>query len=138
MAALLPAPRDEDERRTFHNLISDNLDWDLGRDPKKQAADLRAIMRQHAAIQNPKILDPFAGGGALPLEAMRLGAEAHATDLNPVAHLVELATLSYPQMFARELNQPTEWNGELRLVSEIRKWAEVIHKRVSDDIRVYY
>jgi putative DNA methylase len=47
----------------------------------------------------PKVLDPFAGGGAIPLEALRLGCEAHAIDLNPVAHLIELCTLVYPQKF---------------------------------------
>lgn len=45
----------------------------------------------------PRILDPFSGGGAIPLEAMRLGCEAHAVDLNPVAAFVLAATLKYPQ-----------------------------------------
>ena len=47
----------------------------------------------------PIVLDPFAGGGAIPLEALRLGCEAHAVDLNPVAHLIELCTLVYPQKY---------------------------------------
>jgi adenine-specific DNA methylase len=51
----------------------------------------------------PKVLDPFAGGGAIPLEALRLGCEAHAIDINPVAHLIELCTLVYPQKFGRPL-----------------------------------
>ena len=38
----------------------------------------------------PKVLDPFAGGGAIPLEALRLGCQTQAIDLNPVAHLIEL------------------------------------------------
>jgi adenine-specific DNA methylase len=45
----------------------------------------------------PRVLDPFSGGGAIPLEAMRLGCEAHAVDLNPVAAFVLGATLKYPQ-----------------------------------------
>jgi adenine-specific DNA methylase len=49
----------------------------------------------------PKVLDPFAGGGAIPLEALRLGCEAHAIDLNPVAHLIELCTLVYPQKYGQ-------------------------------------
>ena len=44
----------------------------------------------------PKVLDMFAGGGAIPLEALRLGCEAYALDLNPVAHIIELCTLVYP------------------------------------------
>jgi adenine-specific DNA methylase len=49
----------------------------------------------------PKVLDPFAGGGAIPLEALRLGCDAQAIDLNPVAHLIELCTLVYPQRYGQ-------------------------------------
>ncbi len=54
----------------------------------------------------PKVLDPFAGGGAIPLEALRLGCEAHAIDLNPVAHLIELCTLVYPQKYGQPNSRP--------------------------------
>jgi adenine-specific DNA methylase len=54
----------------------------------------------------PKVLDPFAGGGAIPLEALRLGCEAHAVDLNPVAHLIELCTLFYPQQYGQADSRP--------------------------------
>jgi len=49
----------------------------------------------------PRVLDMFAGGGAIPLEALRLGCEAHALDLNPVAHIIELCTLVYPQKYGK-------------------------------------
>ena len=48
----------------------------------------------------PKVLDPFAGGGAIPLEAMRLGCEVTAADLNPVAWFILKCTLAYPQELA--------------------------------------
>lgn len=48
----------------------------------------------------PKVLDPFAGGGAIPLEAMRLGCEATAVDINPVAWFIQKCTLEYPQKLA--------------------------------------
>ena len=48
----------------------------------------------------PRVLDPFAGGGAIPLEAMRLGCRVTASDLNPVAWFVLKCTLDYPQRFA--------------------------------------
>jgi len=47
----------------------------------------------------PRVLDMFAGGGAIPLEASRLGTEAHAVELNPVAHLIELCTTTFPQKY---------------------------------------
>jgi adenine-specific DNA methylase len=46
------------------------------------------------------VLDPFAGGGAIPLEAMRLGCEATAIDINPVAGFILKCTLEYPQKLA--------------------------------------
>ena len=50
----------------------------------------------------PRVLDPFAGGGAIPLEAMRLGCEATAVDINPVAWFLLKCTLEYPQKLAGE------------------------------------
>lgn len=60
----------------------------------------------------PKVLDMFAGGGAIPLEAARLGCEATAVELNPVAHLIELCMLDYPQRFGPSL------------ADDIRDWGE--------------
>ena len=57
----------------------------------------------------PKVLDPFAGGGSYPLEALRLGCEAYASDYNPVAVLIEKATLEYPQKFGRPFEGMPEW-----------------------------
>lgn len=53
----------------------------------------------------PKVFDPFAGGGAIPLEAMRLGCEATAVDINPVAWFVLKCTLEYPQKLAGQTRQ---------------------------------
>ena len=49
----------------------------------------------------PRVLDLFAGGGAVPLEALRPGCEACALDLNPLAHIFQLCTLLYPQTFGK-------------------------------------
>lgn len=60
----------------------------------------RQEIRKAYGGRAPKVLDPFAGGGAIPLEAMRLGCEATAVDINPVAWFVLKCTLEYPQTFA--------------------------------------
>lgn len=141
MAALLPAPRNDEERKTFHKLITDNLDWELGKQPQKLVDHLRAIMKEHGVVNAPKTLDPFSGGGALPLEAERLGAEAFATDLNPVAHLIELATLYYPQRFAHLRSERTNEDkllGRSRLASEVERWGKVVQERASEDIEKFY
>ena len=57
------------------------------------------IKRAHGGV-SPKVLDPFAGGGAIPLEAMRLGCEVTAMDINPVAWFILKCTLEYPQKLA--------------------------------------
>ncbi len=141
MAALLPAPRSEEERQKFHQLITDNLDWDLGKEPQRLVDRLRGILREHGVVDAPRILDPFSGGGALPLEAERLGAEAFATDLNPVAHLIELATLYYPQRFAHlksERSAQDQLTGRSRLIAEVERWGRVVQERVAADIEAYY
>jgi adenine-specific DNA methylase len=70
---------------------------------KENAEDLqwfRDEIRKAYGGRAPKVLDPFAGGGAIPLEAMRLGCEATAIDINPVAWFILKCTLEYPQKLA--------------------------------------
>ncbi|HNS22843.1 MAG TPA: DUF1156 domain-containing protein [Sedimentisphaerales bacterium] len=76
----------------------------------------------------PRVLDMFAGGGAIPLEALRLGCEAYALDLNPVAHIIELCTLVYPQKYGKP--DPNA-RGMTGLPAPQRFWAYVI--RCEDD-----
>lgn len=76
------------------------LHW--GRETEN-AADLewfRQAIREAYGGRAPKVMDPFAGGGAIPLEAMRLGCEATAIDINPVAWFILKCTLEYPQKLA--------------------------------------
>jgi putative DNA methylase len=60
----------------------------------------RQEIRKAYGGRAPKVLDPFAGGGAIPLEAMRLGCEATAMEINPVAWFILKCTLEYPQKLA--------------------------------------
>lgn len=60
----------------------------------------REEIRKAYGGRAPKVLDPFAGGGAIPLEAMRLGCEVTAVDINPVAWFILKCTLEYPQKLA--------------------------------------
>ena len=79
------------------------LHW--GRETEN-AADLewfRQEIKKAYGGRAPKVLDPFAGGGAIPLEAMRLGCEATAVDINPVAWFILKCTLEYPQKFAGKI-----------------------------------
>ncbi len=83
--------------------------------------------------QLPAFHDPFAGGGALPLEAQRLGLEAHASDLNPVAVLINKAMIEVPPRFA----------GKPPVNREARSGAELVERPwkgaggLADDVRYY-
>jgi putative DNA methylase len=79
-----------------------------------------------------RVLDMFGGGGAIPLEAQRLGCDTYSLDLNPVAHIIQLCTLVYPQKFGRpdahaygttgpkDSKGNTTWGG---LIEEVRHWG---------------
>jgi len=87
-------------------------------------ADARQRVLAANGGEPPRVLDLFAGGGAIPLEAARLGCEATAVELNPVAHLIELCMLDYPQRFGPSLAGDVRRNGE-RWVE--RAWERVGH-----------
>ncbi len=88
----------------------------------------------------PAFHDPFAGGGSLPLEAQRLGLEAHASDLNPVAVLINKAMIEIPPKFAglppvnpesraqmaedRDKGMEREWKGAQGLAEDVRYYGK--------------
>lgn len=76
------------------------LHWGNETQNKELLDWFRQEIRNAYGGQAPKVLDPFAGGGAIPLEAIRLGCEATAIDINPVAWFILKCTLEYPQKLA--------------------------------------
>jgi putative DNA methylase len=76
------------------------LHW--GRESSEDLNWFREKIRAVYGGRAPKMLDPFAGGGAIPLEAMRLGCEVTAVDINPVAWFILKCTLEYPQRLANQ------------------------------------
>ena len=76
------------------------LHWGRETENKETLEWFRREIRKAYGGRAPKVLDPFAGGGAIPLEAMRLGCEATAVDINPVAWFILKCTLEYPQKLA--------------------------------------
>ena len=81
----------------------------------------------------PAFHDPFAGGGALPLEAQRLGLEAHASDLNPVAVLINKAMIEIPPKFAGRPPVNPEFRQEKALIE--REWMGA--QGLAEDVRYY-
>ena len=81
----------------------------------------------------PAFHDPFAGGGALPLEAQRLGLEAYASDLNPVAVLINKAMIEIPPKFAHRPPVNPASRGEKRLLAQTWRGAQGL----AEDVRYY-
>ena len=96
-ATLMPDPDDNEERARLLGIIAGASAFERS---DAGGAALRVELAKAWPDRRPKVLDCFAGGGAIPLEAVRLGCDVHAVDINPVAHLVQLATLDYPMRFS--------------------------------------
>lgn len=92
----LPGGRVEEKK--VEETVGGILHW--GRESGPDLAWFRQKIREAYGGRAPKVLDPFAGGGAIPLEAMRLGCEVTAIDINPVAWFILKCTLEYPQKLA--------------------------------------
>ena len=122
-AALVPAPRTDVERGEAAAFVAKLAAYRPNASTVSEARD--RIKELHGG-RAPKVLDLFAGGGAIPLEAARLGCESHAIDYNPVAHLIELCTLVYPQTFGPSL------------ADDFVRWGEVIQERIHDEIGDLY
>jgi putative DNA methylase len=79
------------------------LHWGREREHPETMQWFRDQIRAACGGHAPKVLDPFSGGGAIPLEAMRLGCDVTAVDINPVAWFTLKCTLEYPQKLAGQI-----------------------------------
>jgi len=88
------------------------------------------VVNHFLATYAPPVLDPFAGGGSIPLEAQRLGLRAYASDLNPVAVLINKALIEIPPKFANlppvhpEAEKKTLWQGAEGLAEDVRRYGQ--------------
>lgn len=118
------------ERARLFDLIERMVDWDnLG--DEALFDQVRAEIMRSTDNNPPAILDPFAGGGTIPLEAQRLGLEAHASDLNPVAVLINKALIEIPPKFAGgspvfpdAAGQRNSWPRATGLAEDVRRYGE--------------
>ncbi len=162
LAALLPDPGDPLERERLLALVRDISPWEAVKDgdsPRIEQA--RALIREAFGGRAPKVLDPFAGGGAIPLEALRLGCETYALDYNPVAVLINKAVLEYPQRWPGDSHlahvlplppqdeeepppgQPTlfsleEEQGESPLLVAVRAWGKWVLEEARRELAPFY
>lgn len=121
------------ERQRLFGILEKLVKWENSNDPEVLAAAKAEILRS-TNNNPPALLDPFAGGGAIPLEAQRLGLEAHAHDLNPVAVMINKAMIELPPRFAGQapvnpdsrtrLDGATGWQGAQGLAADVQYYGE--------------
>ncbi|EGD53944.1 DUF1156 domain-containing protein [Gordonia neofelifaecis] len=117
------------ERKHLFELIERLVVWENSNDERLLAEAHQKILESTDG-NPPPILDPFAGGGSIPLEAQRLGLEAHASDLNPVAVLINKALIEIPPKFA---GQPPVFPGAAS--ESIQTWPRATG--LAEDVRRY-
>jgi putative DNA methylase len=121
----------EAERQRLFDLIERLVRWESSND-EAVLAEARAEIRRCFDGEPPPVLDPFAGGGSIPLEAQRLGLEAHASDLNPVAVLINKALIEIPPRWA---DQPPVHPSDDDLRFEVATWRGA--QGLAEDVRHY-
>lgn len=121
-AALTNTPRDIDVEK-LAPIFKTLCEWPVSDSAVRKAR--AEILAANDGVA-PKVLDPFAGGGAIPLEATRLGCETTALELNPVAHLIELCTLDFPQRFGASLAE------------DVRRWGRWLIERAREEVGHLY
>lgn len=141
-------PTEEDqkaERERLHNIIRRLVVWENIND-EKLLAEAHAEILKSTDGNPPAILDPFAGGGTIPLEAQRLGLEAHASDLNPVAVLINKALIEIPPKFAGQKpvfpgaadERLGEWPRATGLAEDVRRYGAWMRDRAQERIGHLY
>jgi putative DNA methylase len=136
----------EAERQRLFRIIERLVDWDNIKDEKLYQEAYNEILKS-TNNSPPPVLDPFAGGGSIPLEAQRLGLEAHASDLNPVAVLINKALIEIPPRFkdmppvnpdSRKALHNETWIGAAGLAEDVRYYGEWMRQRAFEKIGRLY
>ena len=117
--------KDEDLRKGLLKFIGDFANWDMASDPVFLEVG-RSLVKAAHPDETPLVVDPFAGGGSIPLEALRLGCEAFASDLNPVACLIL-------KMMLEDIPRQGP-----KLIEELRKVGEKVKEKAEKDLAEFY
>lgn len=118
-------------RKALLDFIADFSNWDNSTNATYLEVSRALTQAAHEALggepgTRPLVVDPFAGGGSIPLEALRVGADAFASDLNPVAVLLNKVVLEYIPKYGQ------------RLADEVRKWGKWVKEQAEAELAQFY
>jgi len=128
-AALVRDPGEE-AREELLELVKELAPWEVASGEAAGSdvllAKARELVRKNFDGRAPRVLDCFAGGGSIPLEALRLGCETYALEYNPVAVLILKCILEYPQRYGKAL------------LSEVKRWGEWVLEEARKELARFY
>jgi adenine-specific DNA methylase len=136
-------------RNALLRFIGDFANWDLAANPRYLEVGRGLVKAAHGDSSGmmpepPLVVDPFAGGGSIPLEALRLGCDAFASDLNPVACLILKVMLEDIPKYGGTGSQPVGKSSgkmpepQISLADELRKVGAEIKKQAEKELSQYY
>lgn len=151
-ASLIPIPKSEKERKSHLDFIQKLANWDNVNNEKIIEKAKSNILKENGG-KSPKVLDPFGGGGSIPFEALRLGCDVLSSDLNPVAVLIQKATIEYQRfnhmISKKEFIKQRSWykdNENLSLFEskvnplneDLKYWSSRIYEEALSVLQNYY
>lgn len=144
-------PNDSNHQLAMRGLLLDFIAsfsaWECSTEPTFLATSRALTQAAHEALggepgTRPLVVDPFAGGGSIPLEALRVGADAFASDLNPVAVLLNKVVLEYiPKYGNAEITMQNAEGKEVTfhgLAEAVRYWGEWVKKEAEKELAEFY
>ncbi len=148
---LFPTEADQRrERERLFDILSRLVVWENSNN-QEVLAEAKAEIMKSTDGHPPELLDPFAGGGTIPLEAQRLGLVAHAHDLNPVAVMINKAMIEIPPKFTGQhpvnpafrkgeagAGSGDTWEGAAGLAEDVRYYGEWMKKKAFEKIGHLY
>ena len=143
-ASLIPAPENDVEWDKKRQFIINLSKWENSLNSTLIEKARKDILEANGG-KPLKVLDPFAGGGAIPLEALRLGCETYAGEYNPVAVLILKCTLEYPQKYGMKKKKKIKNRMGLEsvieinpLLEDVKKWGNWVLEDAKKDIGRFY
>lgn len=146
LEAFVNAPPDPVAQQRLIKTITKVCTWEESTNPSSLKLARKLILENNNG-KSPKVLDCFAGGGSIPLEALRVGCDAYASDLNPVAVLLNLCTVVYPQKFGKSSYVRNKQKGfydtqditiQNQLSYDVKRWGDWVNEQAFNEIGDFF